>query len=85
MREKGEGDVQTVSRRWRRGSRGLVRHVVDGAEEVGNGEEWIRPRRWVAQVSAAFGPPPALADDGVGGGGRRGGGTSCRPSAALDR
>ena len=64
---------------------GLVRHVVDGAEEVGVGEECIRWRRWAAQVPAAFGPPPALTDDGVGGGGRRGGGASCRPSTALDR
>ena len=83
MREKGEGDAQTVSRRWRRGSRGLVRHVVDGAEEFGNDEEWIRPRRWVAQVPAAFGPPPALTDDAVGREGRRGdgGGASRRPRA----
>jgi hypothetical protein len=75
--------VQAIGRRRCSGGGTLVRHVVDGGEEVRVRGERIRRWRWTAQISAPFRPPPALTDDGSGGGERRGGGggASRRPRA----
>ena len=43
---------------------GLVRHVVDGAEEVGVVEARVWRRRWSTWVAEALCPPPALSGDG---------------------